>query len=252
MMKKLSFCITCKNRFYQLSQTLPVNLADNLQHQNEIEFVLVDFNSEGGLKDWLFSTCQSALESNYLKYIYTESIDIWHAPIAKNTAHNHASGEFLVNLDGDNFTGKNGGAFVLEQFEKYGQDLLLHQFRGEFEDGSFGRVGMSKKHFQTIRGYDESLLPMLYEDIDLIKRLQLHGLRYELVNDPAYNKALINTKEDSLKNTGSELTPKEMNRQNFIRSKENLAKGKIIARQPQMGITENIYQYINGSLTAIS
>lgn len=251
-MKKLSFCITCKNRFYQLLQTLPVNLADNLPYQNEIEFVLVDFKSEGGLQDWLFSTCQSALDSNYLKYFYTESIDIWHAPIAKNTAHHHASGEFLVNLDGDNYTGKNGGAFVLEQFEKYGPDLLLHQFGGKFEDGSFGRVGMSKKHFKAIGGYDESLLPMLYEDIDLIKRLQLFGLRYELVNDPAYNNALMNTKEDSLKNTGSGLTPKEMNRQNFIRSRDKLAKGNIIATQPQMGITKNICQYINGSLTAIS
>ena len=42
---KLSFCISIMNRLYQLKQTLRKNLDDNIKYKNEIDFILVDFNS---------------------------------------------------------------------------------------------------------------------------------------------------------------------------------------------------------------
>ena len=44
-MIKVSFCVTCMNRFHQINKTLPQNLKDNIDHQNMIEFILVDFGS---------------------------------------------------------------------------------------------------------------------------------------------------------------------------------------------------------------
>ena len=48
----LSFCITCKNRLHQISKTLPQNLKDN--KNKDIEFILVDFSSKDGLKEYVF------------------------------------------------------------------------------------------------------------------------------------------------------------------------------------------------------
>src|SRR4051812_49289287 len=89
--KKLSFCITCKNRFHQISETLPVNLADNATDVDDVEFVLLDFDSRDGLKEWVINNFQSELESGYLKFLFTDAVPNWHAAIAKNTAHLYSS-----------------------------------------------------------------------------------------------------------------------------------------------------------------
>lgn len=105
----LSFCITCKNRFHQISKTLRQNLDDNSLFSELVEFVLVDFGSTDGLRKWVICNFRDELESGYLKYYYTEELPFWHCSVAKDTSHLLASGEILVNLDCDNFTGPNGG-----------------------------------------------------------------------------------------------------------------------------------------------
>src|ERR1700742_2651942 len=116
-MKKLSFCITCKNRFHQIARTLPQNLSDNLSGKEDMEFVLVDFGSSDGLKEWVITNFKRELNSGYLKYFFTGSLEHWHASIAKNTAHYCSVGEIVVNLDCDNYTGAEGGAFVMDQVD---------------------------------------------------------------------------------------------------------------------------------------
>ena len=115
----LSFCITCKNRIHQIRQTLQKNLDDNRSHQDMIEFVLVDFGSTDGLKKWILSNFYQELSSGYLRYYYTDELPLWHASIAKNTAHSLARNNILVNLDCDNYTGRMGGNFVIQTFIKH-------------------------------------------------------------------------------------------------------------------------------------
>ena len=45
----------------------------------------------------------------------------------KNTSHRLGNNDILVNLDCDNFTGPNGGLFILTQFEKLPRKTLIHQ-----------------------------------------------------------------------------------------------------------------------------
>jgi hypothetical protein len=250
-MKKISFCISCKNRFSQLSQTLGVNLQHNREDEDIVEFVLIDLASEDGLQEWVLGNFKEELDRGYLRYFYTREMAHWHAPVAKNTSHYLATGEFLVNLDGDNFTGVRGGAFVYELFERYGQNIVLHQFNGRWLGGTYGRIGVHRSYFQGIGGYDESFESMGYQDKDLIDRLCEAGLRYRLVQNPLYSEGIANSKELGVKYSGSVLTWHQMAYKNEAISKRNFYSGKIIANNGAWGIRKNILTYAEGKLVPV-
>ncbi len=219
---KLSFCITCKNRLHQLSQTLSKNLDDNRMSRDLIEFVLVDFGSTDGLQEWIFENFQNDLDTGYLKYFYTEKLPFWHASIAKNTAHLLADHEILVNLDCDNFTGINGGRLIIGQFLNQKNDIITHQFGGDIYDGSYGRIGVKRERFLEVGGYNEEFESMAYQDTDLINRLVATGSQYINIPDPRYNQAIRNTKEEGVLHTNSSISWIEMLSKNKKISEENI------------------------------
>ena len=236
----LSFCITCKNRLYQIRQTLRKNLDDNLIYKDSVDFVLVDFGSSDGLKEWVASSFKEELESGYLKYYYTDALDGWHASIAKNTSHLMSNKEILVNLDCDNFTGIRGAAFVIRHFLENVNDIVLHQFLDDF-NGSFGRISVKREHFLAIGGYNESLLPMGYEDVDFIERLKSIGLTYIHDGNKRYNQAIPNSREEGLVNIKEKVSYAEMVRRNRTVSENNISEGHIIANMNRdWGLRNNI------------
>ena len=240
----LSFCITCKNRSHQIRQTLRQNLEDNKLYQEYIEFVRVDFGSTDGLREWILSDFQPELSSGYLRYYYTDALPCWHASIAKNTAHRCAANEIVVNLDCDNFTGYLGGRYVIEQFYSHRMDIVFHQFGGGgINDGSYGWIAVLRKYFDQLCGYDESFEPMSFHDKDLIERLMRFGLSYLLKPDKAYNRAVCNTKEEGLVNTGSSKNYQSMHFSNMKLSARHLSEGRLIANNAHYGIREHLIDH---------
>ena len=239
----LSFCITCKNRLYQIRHTLRKNLNDNILHDDFIEFILVDFGSNDGLRDWVISNFQPELASGYLKYYYTEELPLWHASIAKNTAHLCAVGNILVNLDCDNFTGTWGGTYVMNTFARLGDRIVTHQFNGRFDSGNYGRIAVKRKYFYMLGGYDESLDPMGAEDKDLILRHIQIGHKYVSLTDDRFNQAIPNTIQESILHTGSSKSYIEMLQYNKDLSYYNLSEGHSIANAGKFGIRKNIFNH---------
>jgi hypothetical protein len=242
--KIISFCITCKNRFDQIRRTLPRNLKDNYRHKSIIEFTLIDFNSSDGLKEWIIANFKKEINQQYLKYYHTKELVHWHMSVAKNTAHIYGSGELLVNLDCDNYTGRNGGYFLLNSFNKYHYPIVIHQFSGNQLDGSCGRISVRREDFHKIGGYDESFAPVGYDDWDLIMRLvQGTGLEYKNIKNINFNKSIDNSKELSVRYCDSQMNVQDMDSHNRIISSNNLVNRKIIANMGIYGIRRNVYNH---------
>ena len=244
--KKLSFVMALMNRSHQIEQTLIKNLEDNYEDRNDVEFVLMDVNSKDGFRDWIRKqNLDKYTKNGYLRYFETDVLDQWHASIGKNTASHQAHGKIIVTLDCDNFTGYRGGKFVIEQFEKHDYNCVVHQFDWNPQNGNFGRIAITKKKFDEIGGYDQSLLPMGYQDWDIIKRAEATGCKYVNPTDAEYNQAIMNEggKELSMANTNEEHKKMgwvEMNRINKLKCHHNLYKKKHQANDGYYGIRSNV------------
>ena len=68
--KKISFCITCMNRFSQLKTTLKKNLNNNKKFSKDIEFIIVNFiidKESYKIHNFIINNFKTEIKSNYLK-----------------------------------------------------------------------------------------------------------------------------------------------------------------------------------------
>jgi hypothetical protein len=231
---KLSFCITHKDRFEYLQETLFQNLKDNEEDQLDIEFILMDFHESDEVMHWIKETFPKEIGQGYLKY-FRAKMQGWSAPLAKNTAHYVASGTILTNLDCDNFTGREGGRFVLEQYYKEESNLMLWQFSRVRRDGSYGRMSFYQQAFEDLGGYDEGLMEMGFQDNDLMLRALKMGVKRIERNDKLYNKAIKHEKYKP-----AQMSFRSMERWNKARSKMNIKQQKLTANNGSYGLREGI------------
>lgn len=226
----VSFCITCRNRMWQITQTLPKNLKDNAKNKKKVEFILIDFGSTDGLGEWIKENFAEELESGYLKYFYTDGMKEWNMCIAKNTAHKFAKNDIVVNLDCDNFTGVKGGREVARVLNGYGcQKAFLHMWSGNGPDGTNGRLAVAREAFIKAGGYDEKLEPWGYDEDDLMDRLRAMGMRKRIFNDKKYSSAIMNEKGIgiTIKEEGFGIV--EMWKSNVKMSNDNVTAGRLVA-----------------------
>ena len=231
---KLSFCITHKDRFEYLQKTLLQNLKDNEEDRLNIEFILMDFHESDEVMHWIKEIFPKEIGQGYLKY-FRAKMQGWSAPLAKNTAHYVASGIILTNLDCDNFTGMEGGRFVLEQYYKEESNLMLWQFSRVRRDGSYGRMSFYQQAFEDLGGYDEGLLEMGFQDNDLMLRALKMGVKRIERNDKLYNKAIKHEKYKP-----AQMSFRSMERWNKARSKMNIKQQKLTANNGSYGLREGI------------
>lgn len=192
--RKVSFCISHKNRFDQLSQTLETNLKDNLDNRDIVEFILMDFNDDDKVKNWVLDNFSSYLSDGYLKYFHSPDMPKFHMSAAKNACHQMGEGAILVSLDCDNYTGPNGAQFVLDNFTSHKQNIVLWQFSKVKRDGSHGRISVTRDIFDKLGGYDESFHEMGYQDDDFMKRAMAMGVKQVKRKDREYNQTIPNEK----------------------------------------------------------
>lgn len=193
----LSYCTTCCNRLWQLALTIQDNLED--LNENE-ELILVNYGSKDNLTRYIQSSylCGKLMDENRFKYIDVLDVNKYNCPKAKNIAHRFASGKFLVNLDADN----NNYLINKTILNTDNRDKALFHLWNNISSGTYGKICMPRDIFYKLGGYDESFLPIAYQDEDIIRRAK--AMNIEIISKPISINAIQNTMEEKVNETGLE------------------------------------------------
>lgn len=185
----IAFSTTCKGRADHIKQTLPLNLRDNRNPNSK--FVLLDYNSQDGLAEYLESEHQHDIDSGRLVVYSYSAPGPFHVAHAKNMAHRLAISEgadILVTVDADNFTGPGFDEFILARFRESGIFLCPNHAHIQTLPhgperpcrGFAGRLAIRAQDFIKAGGYNEAYDTWRGEDIDLNARMVRMGytMRY--------------------------------------------------------------------------
>jgi Glycosyltransferases, probably involved in cell wall biogenesis len=197
---KISLCITCMNRLYQLERTLLQNIQDNIDYPN-LEVCLVNYNSSDNLDTFIREEFKSYIDSGILRYVHTTEPKTFHASKAKNLAHYFATGDIVCNLDGDNFTGKDFAFYLNYLFNTLGENSIV-QFKRDPLWGTVGRIALSRKNFLKLGGYSENFHPTGFQDYELRERAVKTGMTYKKVQIDNFLKYISNSRDEKIKNLG--------------------------------------------------
>lgn len=183
------------NRLHHLQETLPMNLAD-CETNNNVEFVILDYNSSDGLEHWMKNNFHHF--SSKVAYYKTTEPSYYNRSHSRNMAFRLASGDIVCNLDADNFAGK-GFAEYIESIFRQNQSVFVTP-KDESLSDTFGKVCMTKNDFMQIRGYDEAIKGYGFEDYDIKNRLLNLGRTQIDFEQIQFLKAIGHSEEERIKN----------------------------------------------------
>jgi hypothetical protein len=227
---RISFCTTCMGRLYNLKETLPKNIEDNKDYPN-LEFVILDYNSNDGLGEWIKNNMMEHIESGRLVYYRTEEPKYFDMSHSRNIAFKVSTGDIVNNLDADNYTDNK------DFTPKYSWASYLNMMANQCNDKALftkgkqlrhGRIGFFKKDFMALGGYDEGLKGYGFDDEDLVKRSERLGFTLYRWGGQYYSRIPTSKKE---KNVNLEVWYKDTEKTNKVISAENIEKGIIVANQ---------------------
>lgn len=225
-MTKVTYASQCKGRLWQLKQTFDANLE--ILSAIDADWVIVDFNSDDGLFDWILSNekAQPFLKDGKLK-LYKLMPEVQYSiPLAKNLAHQLGSGSIVFNLDIDNLIGNS--------FEKAStlDDLTVMTCESLPRTGRYGRIAMKRSIFMWLGGYDLDLFGAGYHDVNMVERLK--SLSFKAISDDNAPLSIPNTPKDTsyyLPNSGKF---SEYNTTNMKLGKSKLDSGIYRVNQPHL------------------
>jgi len=196
---KVAFCTTCKGRAQHIKETLPRNLADNLSCPDAV-FVLLDYNSQDHLKEYVRKNHQKAIDTGRLVVYSHHEAEKFQMAHAKNMAHRLGileGADVLVNLDADNFTGPDFARYVSDQFSASSSNGHMFLWARMVKEGPErtprginGRIAVPQRAFLNVGGYDEQFSTWSPDDKDFHLRLRRLGYApYEI--DRRFLKAIL-------------------------------------------------------------
>ena len=203
--RTLCYFTVVMNRLHHVEKTLPANLRNN--SSDSTCFLILDYNSQDGLQDYILENYQQELKRGKLAYHRYAHAKYFSHSHSRNMAVRLADTPFVCNLDADNFTGEGFDAYLLEQFALHPQVVISALSNEQQIYGAFGRMATRREHFAAVGGYDESFKGYGFEDYDLVHRLEQSGLRKIIINEPGYLQSLAhdNTERVSCEWTSHQL-----------------------------------------------
>lgn len=188
--KKISLCVVCMNRSWQLKYTLQRNIADSKSYPN-LEFVLLNYNSQDDMDEWVKSNMQTFIDNGRLVYYRTDQPKVFNHSHAKNLAFKLASGDILCSINADHFTGEGFAEFVNTQFID-NEDVVITPIVSRTSQQEcvakdvLGKVCVSRNAFLSVKGFDERMLSYGFEDLDFVNRLEMIGIKRQRLEKASF------------------------------------------------------------------
>lgn len=198
---KISFCIVCMNRLHQLKETLLSNISDN-EDYNNLQFVLLDYNSADGMGDWVQANMSDYITSGKLVYYRTNEPLVFNHSHSKNLAFKLADGDVVCNVNADHYCGKGFARYINEAFNREENIVLttidFHKTTLDYHPPKdvFGKVCVSKQDFLKVKGFDERMNRYGFEDWDFVNRLEMINVKRVLIDNLSYLKFISHGDEE--------------------------------------------------------
>jgi len=196
-MPKVSICTIAMNRLHHVQKTLPSNLKEN--DTPGVNFLLLDYNSNDGLQDYIKSNYQEEISTGKLVYYRYEQANDFDRCHSRNMALKLAAGDVLCNLDADNYAGRGFGQFVQEIFSDKNR-ICLTGLENPWKHDASGKLCVRRDDFMEVTGYDESFDGYGFEDFDIVNRLGLNGCEPFTINKSDFLKAISHERNERLSN----------------------------------------------------
>lgn len=215
-------------RLYDLKNTLPLNIKDNKNYP-DLEFVILDYNSNDNLWDWMKENMIHEIETGRVSYYRTTEPKYFSMSHSRNIAFKVATGDIVNNLDADNYVFQGCGSsecwasYLNRLANECGEKAIFAKGR----KGMHGRIGFYKKDFiETLGGYDENLLGYGHDDHDLVKRAWALGFTMFWWGGQYCNRIKTSRKE---KDSNMERRWKITENENKEKSARNIQEGRFKA-----------------------
>jgi hypothetical protein len=166
----------------------------DLQAYNDVEILVLDYNSEDGLGEWIKKEHLSQIESGQLKYFQTFEPKFWSPSHSKNMAFKLSAGDLISNIWADYFVGAGYPDYVYNIFDRHARTVMTPISRNMSNSKNLtspdvlGKVCVRRKDFMDVRGFDERMDRHGFEDYDFVNRLEMNGVKRVLIKDPTFLK----------------------------------------------------------------
>ena len=192
----LCFLTVVMNRLHHLAQTLPVNLADN--KLSSTNFLVLDYNSDDGLREYIFSNFRDEIQSGRLRYRRYADAKYFSHSHSRNLAVKLTEATYICNVDADNFTGPRFDEFLMQEFRKNPRVVISALSNPLNMYGAFGRMAARRTDFIEVGGYDETFEGYGFEDYDLVSRFEQSGLEIIRIDNAEFLETVSHDNNDRI------------------------------------------------------
>lgn len=198
----ISLCIPCHNRTHDLKRVMPYLIAA-ANYSPPVEIVVVDYNSQDDLRQFMMQTLQSPLEGgNIITYKPYHGRDHYHMAHARNLSVVASTGEYFVISSTDIY-------FHPVFFQAIRDEIDFHGYTWMYEPRYKGVIACLRDEFMDAGGYDERFEFYGPEDRELHARLVRRGGKHGVL-PPGLVSVFPTPNEQKVQNYRLALTKREM------------------------------------------
>jgi len=168
---KISICTNSMDRLYTLQDVYIKNIEDNIDYPN-IEWVLLNYGSKDNINSWAKEKLTPYIDRGLVNY-YETTAKYYSMSHSRNITFRLATGDIVLNVDTDHFVNKGFATKVNELANQISEKVVFVKSGRR----NRGRLGMFKKDFLSLGGYDEDMIGYGYDDKDLLMRAFHSGFK---------------------------------------------------------------------------